>query len=466
AEPPALRRRGGDRLRPGDRAGHGAGRGDGPDADRRRARARRPPGPGAPHCDRGPVRGAGRRRPRSAAGQAAGDLRRGRDEHGAGRRPVRPGRRAPVGRADGGCRPRDHATAARPRPGRAPRDGDGAAMRILLVRPTASGGLAAHVDHELALLTAAGQEVAEAPVRIRERPHPLADLRTVRTLRSVLVASPAPVVLHAHGLRAGALSALAVRGRRGRLVVTLHNRTVGSRAGRAVGAVLLRILARTADTVLAAPAPAGPVSADPVSADRESSAPGAAAGSAARPAADGGEGIVPLEILVIARLAPQKGLPDLLDAAAVLRDGPPVRIRVAGDGPLHEELSARIRAEHLPVELLGRRDDVPALLAAADLVVSAARWEGQPVTRQEALGAGRAIVATDAGGTRWVTGEAAALVPVGAPAALAAAISSLAAPAARRAAEAASRRRARDLPTEEHLLAQLDEVLVAGARGW
>src|SRR5699024_9956777 len=63
--------------------------------------------------------------------------------------------------------------------------------------------------------------------------------------------SPAPVVLHAHGLRAGALSALAVRGRRGRLVVTLLNRTVGSRAGRAVGAVLLRILARTADTVLA-----------------------------------------------------------------------------------------------------------------------------------------------------------------------------------------------------------------------
>src|SRR5699024_6886360 len=234
-----------------------------------------------------------------------------RDAHGAGRRPVRPGRRARVGRADGGCRPRDHATAARPRPGRAPRDGDGAAMRILLVRPTASGGLAAHVDHELALLTAAGQEVAEAPVRIRERPHPLA------------------VGRRAQGLRAGALAALAARGRRGRLVLTLHNRTVGSRAGRAVGAVLLRILARTADTVLAvspdlaeaarragagdvrhavipAPAPAGPVSADPVSADREPSAPGAAAGSAARPAADGGEGIVPLEILVIARLAPQK----------------------------------------------------------------------------------------------------------------------------------------------------------------
>ncbi|MDN6304089.1 MAG: glycosyl transferase, partial [Brachybacterium sp.] len=97
-------------------------------------------------------------------------------------------------------------------------------MRILLVRPAASGGLAAHVDHELALLTAAGRDVAEAPVRIGERPHPLADLRTVRTLREVLGAS-APVTLHAHGLRAGALAALAVRRRRGqRLVVTLHNR--------------------------------------------------------------------------------------------------------------------------------------------------------------------------------------------------------------------------------------------------
>ena len=348
-------------------------------------------------------------------------------------------------------------------------------MRILLVRPTASGGLAAHVDHELALLTAAGRDVAEAPVLIGERPHTLADLRTVRTLRAVLTASPAPVVLHAHGLRAGALSALAARGRRGRLVVTLHNRTVGSRAGRAVGAALLRILARGADTVLAVSpdlaeaarrAGAADVRHAVIPAPEPSGPEPPAAGPATVGGADGGAGAARLEILVIARLAPQKGLHDLLDAAAVLRDGPPVRIRVAGDGPLHEELSARIRVEHLPVELLGRRDDVPALLADADLVVSAARWEGQPVSLQEALRAGRAIVATDAGGTRWVTGEAASLVPVGDPAALAAAITAMAAPEARRAAETASRRRARDLPTAEDLLAQLDEVLVADARGW
>lgn len=143
-----------------------------------------------------------------------------------------------------------------------------------------------------------------------------------------------------------------------------------------------------------------------------------------------------------------------------------MRIRVAGDGPLHEELAARIRAERLPVELLGRRSDVPALLSAADLLVSTAHWEGQPVSLQEALRSGIAIVATDAGGTRWVTGDAAHLVPVGDVRALAAAITALRESGTRDMAAAASRRRARELPTAQDLLAQLDEVLAADPRGW
>lgn len=350
-------------------------------------------------------------------------------------------------------------------------------MRVLLVRPAASGGLAAHVDHEHALLAAAGHDVAEAPVRIGPRPRPGADLGTVRTLRRLLVTAPGPLTLHAHGLRAGALAALARPRRHGhRLVVTLHNRTVGGTAARALGALLLRVLARGADTVLAVspdladaarragardvrhaviPAPAGPgeIPDTPDMSDTPDT-PGAEG------SADGSDAL-PLEVLVLARLAPQKGLHDLLDAAALLPPGT-ARIRVAGDGPLREELEARIAAEHLPVRLLGRREDVPALLAAADLQVSAARWEGQPVSLQEGLRAGRAIVATDAGGTRWVTGEAARLVPVGDPAALAAAILALTDPAVRSAAEAASRRRAAALPTDRDLLAQLLEMLAPG----
>ena len=95
---------------------------------------------------------------------------------------------------------------------------------------------------------------------------------------------------------------------------------------------------------------------------------------------------------------------------------------VAGDGPLHDELAARIAAERLPVRLLGRRDDVPDLLAAADVVVSSAVWEGQPVGLQEALHAGAAIVATDVGGTGAVVGDAALLVPAGEPVSLSRAI--------------------------------------------
>lgn len=80
---------------------------------------------------------------------------------------------------------------------------------------------------------------------------------------------------------------------------------------------------------------------------------------------------------------------------------------------------------------------------------------------QEALQAGRAILATDAGGTRWVTGEAARLVPVGDARALAAAIAEHRDPRRRRQAEQASAQRARDLPTARDLLAQLTEVLAA-----
>lgn len=366
-------------------------------------------------------------------------------------------------------------------------------MSILVVRPRASGGLAAHVDQELAVLRRAGVDVREAAVTIRERPHLREDARTIQALRRQVAQTPGPVTVHAHGLRAGALAALALPRRRHRLVVTLHNLPIGSRATRLIGTALLRILARRADAVLAVspdlaaaaraagarevhhaviPAPARehrsdaqsaalPVSPtdDAPSVDRGHGEPGHPAGPAPTEA---------LRALVIARLAPQKGLDTLLDAAALLHqpphrhepDAPPrVHIDIAGDGPLHDQLAARIAREDLPVRLLGRREDIPALLASSDLVISAARWEGQPVSLQEALQAGRAIVATDAGGTRWVTGGAAALVPVGDAPALAAAIRALADPDVRRHAEAAARRRARDLPDAEDLLGQLRTVL-------
>ena len=97
--------------------------------------------------------------------------------------------------------------------------------------------------------------------------------------------------------------------------------------------------------------------------------------------------------------------------------------------------------------------------AGADVVVSAARWEGQPVFLQEALAAGAAIVATDAGGTRLVTGDAAILVTPEDPHALAEAIRRLGDPVVREQARTHALRRAAQLPTREDLLAQLRSVL-------
>jgi glycosyltransferase involved in cell wall biosynthesis len=127
--------------------------------------------------------------------------------------------------------------------------------------------------------------------------------------------------------------------------------------------------------------------------------------------------------VVVARLAPHKGLSLRLDAHRELAaEHLDLLTVVAGDGPQRESLQARIDAEQLPVRLLGHRTDVPDLLRAADVVVSSAVWEGQPVGIQEALHAGAAVVATDVGGTAAVAGDAALLVPAGDPVSLSRAI--------------------------------------------
>jgi glycosyltransferase involved in cell wall biosynthesis len=78
------------------------------------------------------------------------------------------------------------------------------------------------------------------------------------------------------------------------------------------------------------------------------------------------------------------------------------------------------------VRLLGARDDVPALLAAADVVVVPSRWEARALIVQEAMQAGRPIVASRVGGIPDLTGEdGAVLVSPGDPAELAAAVTAL-----------------------------------------
>jgi glycosyltransferase involved in cell wall biosynthesis len=358
-------------------------------------------------------------------------------------------------------------------------------LRIVQVCGSSGGGVGRHVREVAAALAehhdvvlAGPEAVVEGVVRpvrtvvvdITDRPRP-GDQAVVRHLR--MIAAGADLV-HAHGLRAGALTALAIsslgsRERRPGLVVTLHNLPVGGPRVQAISSVLERLVARRADVVLG-------VSSDLVERARER---GAADAERALVPAPPRREPMPLDaarrrevgldddgsralVLTVARLAPQKGLDLLCDAAALLAAdgaGPAVVWAVAGDGPLAPDLEERIEREDLPVRPLGRRDDVPDLLAAADVVVSTSAWEGQPLGVQEALGVGAAVVATDVGGTAEVTGDAAVLVPYGDAQALAGAVRALLADPERRAAlQVAARERAATLPTLPDVLAQLEAV--------
>lgn len=135
--------------------------------------------------------------------------------------------------------------------------------------------------------------------------------------------------------------------------------------------------------------------------------------------------------LTVANYRRQKAWPDLLAAARAVADrGLPVRFLAVGQGPLEAEVTALHRRLDLEghVQLLGRRDDVPRLLAAADLFVLASAYEGYPLAVMEALAAGVPVVGTTVGGVVDAVGPGAGiLVPPGRPDLLADAVSRLAA---------------------------------------
>ncbi len=132
-------------------------------------------------------------------------------------------------------------------------------------------------------------------------------------------------------------------------------------------------------------------------------------------------------VLTVGRLDEQKGHRTLLGAApTVLRGAPDVRFLWVGRGPLEDELRAHLRARDLEerVQVLGRRDDVPDVLAAADLFVLPSRFEGLPLAALEAMRAGLPVVGTRVCGIDEVVrdGQTGRLVPPLDAAALASAI--------------------------------------------
>jgi glycosyltransferase involved in cell wall biosynthesis len=327
-------------------------------------------------------------------------------------------------------------------------------VKVAFVLGTSTGGTARHVKMLAAGAVARGVTVEVfgparteqdfsfgalagvefTAVEIADRPRVRRDLRAIRRLRR-LTAAWRPDVVHAHGLRAGALTAIAlalvrptVYHPRPALVVTVHNAPPAGGVTGAVYRVLERIVARSADSVLCvsadledrmhaagarrvghAPVPAAPLPAAAVPGSGVSAETPAGLSLPGDPAPDR-----PL-VLAAGRLAPQKGFGTLLEAATRWRDiRPEPLLVIAGEGPLAAELQGEAARLGLDARFPGHRDDLPALLAAAAVFVLPSVWEGQPLILQEALRAGVPVVATRAGGTPALTGEdAAVLVPPG-----------------------------------------------------
>ena len=364
--------------------------------------------------------------------------------------------------------------------------------RVLELSAQAAGGVRAHIRQVSQLLAKDGHQVLLAgpsnvispaldtvsgaclrtyQIDIGARPSG-ADLSALRQLKRLAAAVQ---VIHAHGLRAGALAVLAAKripaAKRPRVVVTLHNLPVGSAPTRLVGKALHLVVVKGADYVLTVSPDllekakqlglrAGQIAVVPAPARSLSDCAGTAsseADSGSAASSDTGAGAC---VLTIARLAPQKGLDLLLEAAALIKQrGIDFTWLVAGDGPLKAQLNQQIAAAALPVKLLGRREDIGALLSQADVVVQTSYWEGQPLTLREAMQAGRAIVATDVGGSAYTLAGCGQLVEPQAGPLADAVVAVISDPKRRESLEAASRAAVAKIPGETQLREQLDRVL-------
>jgi glycosyltransferase involved in cell wall biosynthesis len=351
---------------------------------------------------------------------------------------------------------------------------------ICLVLASSTGGVGQHITSLVRGLSVGGARVVVAgpaateahfhfiaagaeqfvPIEIPASPT-LSDGRAVGALKRVL--AEGVDLVHAHGLRAGLVAALARP--RQPLVVTWHNAVLARGLRGHASRLAERMVARNADVCLGA-------SEDLVDRARALGARDARLAPVAAPELPEprrGRAAVRAEfgllrdqavVLSVGRLHPQKRYDVLVEAAATWRDIRPVpAVLVAGSGPAYLPLAALISSTHAPVTLLGHRGDVADLLEAADVALVTSDWEARQLFAQEALRAGVPLVATAVGGLPELVGDAAVLVPPGNVAAVSDAVRDLLGDAAKRADHRArGLQRAKTWPTAEATLAQLEEI--------
>ena len=126
-------------------------------------------------------------------------------------------------------------------------------------------------------------------------------------------------------------------------------------------------------------------------------------------------------LVFVGMLIERKGVEDLITAIDLAHSElPGLHLDIVGDGPLRSTLTAQALRAGLQdaVTFHGFRQDVPRILATADVFVLPSRMEQQPLALIEAMASGKLILATDVGGVLDMlrpAGAGAIVVPARSP---------------------------------------------------
>ena len=327
-------------------------------------------------------------------------------------------------------------------------------MKVIMLLGRSTGGIGTHVAQLSADLRDLGVDVVVVthpltaehfdlgPVRLywpgsAGTVHVFRDLRLMRRL-----AATADIV-HAHGHQGGLMAALATLRMRDapRLIVSQHNAVLEGSGKQVLKRLSQRWVARHADLVTGAsrdlvnealvfgagraelaevPSPLVPRLLARRPADRPARARlrQTLLSSLGGDLADPADSSVPL-VVTISRIAPQKNLPVLVEAASRLRHTCTWVVLGDGDPQLLSRLRHQASALAAPVHFVGSRGEVDQWLCAAEVFVLPSAWEARALVVQEAMAAGTPVVATEVGGLPDLVAGTGLLVPPADPDALA-----------------------------------------------
>ena len=291
--------------------------------------------------------------------------------------------------------------------------------RIVLVLGPSTGGIGKHVSGLAARASHVGHEVWVAGPRATLSLFGLDDAhwghidlsakRGLGELRRLIEQSN---LVHAHGLRAATQAGIASPWRTP-MLATWHNQRRSGEPKSVLDRVTERYVARRADLNLCVSVDLvdtvvghkGRARLSPLGPATLASPTRSRARTRALMNVPHGSKLV----LSVSRLAEQKGLDVLIEAASGLPFD--AVLAIAGTGPLEAQLREQASSANVKVRWLGQRSDLADLYIAADVLAMPSRWEGSPFALHEAFQAGCPVVASAVGGIPKLVGTAASLVP-------------------------------------------------------